>query len=63
MQIVFNNEFKVLFCNAYDALQHHIRLTKCNQCSEYLALGDRDLCDTGKNEIKREMKLQDEPNE
>lgn len=57
-QLVFTNDFKIRFCNGFSALQNHLR--GCNRCSEYIALGDGDLCDTGKTSIKSAMILQDD---
>jgi hypothetical protein len=58
-QLVFTNDFKILFCNAYDALRNHQET--CQTCRTYIMTGDGDLCDAGKSVIKKAMVLQDEP--
>ena len=56
-QLVFTNEFKIRFCNGFAALWSHARL--CEACETYLRHGDSDLCDAGKNHIKRAFVLSD----
>lgn len=49
----FTNEFKIRFANAYDAMNCHS--SKCEECLIYLRSGDGDLCEKGKELIKKAM--------
>lgn len=50
------NEFKIRFCNSFNALNKHS--TECPECAVYLCHGDGDLCSRGKTLIARVMVLQ-----
>ena len=52
-QIVFTNEFKIRFCNVMNALEDHIKENDCHFCNLYLLNGDGDLCEQGKEAIKK----------
>lgn len=56
-QLVFTNDFKIRFCNAYHALQRHAET--CSLCAGYLRNGDEDLCVQGKRAIIYNMTLQE----
>lgn len=55
-QLVFTNEFKIRFCNGAKALIDHAE--DCGDCAWYLHKGEGDLCESGKNLIKKAMVLQ-----
>lgn len=55
-QLVFTNDFKVRFCNGYDALKKHAHT--CPECAVYLTHGDGDLCGVAKRLIAWAMLLE-----
>jgi hypothetical protein len=47
------NETKIRFCNAYNAMEHHIQV--CSKCLTYLNENEGDLCGVGKDIIRLEL--------